>query len=82
MSKRKNLIVAVYTTTGDKYLAMTDQQILDLSHMLQTEEDPIPMFNDKEQLYVVGIMIQGRRFTDYPRIIAVQGKEKSNEKDS
>ncbi len=71
----KNLIITVYTTTGDKTFSMASDQVIELAKLLQTEKEAVPMYTEDEQLYAVGMLIQGRTFTKYPRIIAITGKE-------
>lgn len=75
----KNLIVTVYTINGDKTFSMPDDQIMQLAHLLQTEKEPVPMYTETEQLYAVGMMIQGRTFTDYPRAIIVTTRKDEEE---
>lgn len=69
----KHLIVTVYLTNGHKLLAMTDEQILELARLLQTDKEPVPLYTETEQLYAVGMMIQGHAYTKYPRVIVVAG---------
>lgn len=69
------VIVTLYTTKGDASLSMTGEQVIELATMLQTETEPIPLLTQYEQHHVVGLMIQGRMFTKYPRVIAVVDKE-------
>ncbi|GEK88904.1 hypothetical protein SAMN04488100_10545 [Alkalibacterium putridalgicola] len=76
----KNITVTLYTTEGDVSLLLTPEQVIDLSMMLQEERRPIPLVtspgeNESKRHDVVGMLIQGRTFTDYPRVIAVAGKE-------
>lgn len=74
------ITVTLYTTEGDVSLLLTPEQVIDLSTMLQKEDEPIPLFTTEEgkgtkRHDVVGMLIQGRVFTDYPRMIAVASKE-------
>lgn len=71
----KKIIVTVYTTVGDKSFSMAGDQVLELAKLLQTEKEAVPLYTENEQLYAVGMLIQGRTFTKYPRIIAVSGEK-------
>lgn len=75
MNKLNSFIVTLFTTQGDKSLGMTGEQVLDLTYMLQTDEEPVPLYTQTEQYFVVGMLIQGRVFNDYPRVIVVTKKE-------
>ncbi len=70
-------IVTIYTTNGDMNLQMYDEQVVELARLLQTEEEPVPFYTQTEQHYAVGMLIQGRVFTNYPRVIMIIDKEKS-----
>jgi len=69
----KHLIVTLYLTEGQKSLAMTDEQVIELGRLLQTDKEPVPLYTETEQLYAVGMMIQGHAYTKYPRMIVVTG---------
>lgn len=71
VNEKSFLIVTVYLTDGEKSLAMTDEQVIELAHMLQTDKEPVPLYTETEQLYAVGFMIQGYAYTKYPRVIVV-----------
>ena len=75
MNKFNSFIVTLLTTEGDKSLGMTGEQILDLTYMLQTDQEPVPLYTQTEQYFIVGMLIQGRVFNDYPRVIVVTKRE-------
>lgn len=76
--EEKTIMVTLYTIKGDLSLNLSQEQLIDLSIQLQNNNEPVPLISKidgiAEQHDVVGILVQGRVFTKYPRIIAVAGK--------
>lgn len=75
------IVVTLYTTKGDLILHLRQEQLIDLSIKLQNNNVPVPLIakieGTPERHDVVGILVQGRVFADYPRIIAIAEKEGS-----
>lgn len=74
----RTILAKLYTTKGDLSLNLRQEQLIDLSIKIQKNNEPVPLIakidGTPEQYNVVGILVQGRVFTEYPRIIAVTGK--------
>ena len=74
------IMVDIYHTQGDYTIMMSKVNVHELATLLQDNEEPVPMWamkddGDAQQFHVVGLMIRGRAFRKYPRVIVI-GEEK------
>ena len=72
---KDSFIVMLLTTKGKSYLRLDKNQLIDLAVELQTTKKPVPLVTTEEICYVVGYLIQGHNFNEYPRVIMVSPKE-------
>ncbi|MEG0552031.1 MAG: hypothetical protein RR533_00650 [Carnobacterium sp.] len=72
---KDSFIVMLLTTKGKSYLRLDKNQLIDLAVELQTTKKPVPLVTTEEIFYVVGYLIQGHNFNEYPRVIMVSPKE-------
>lgn len=76
---KDSFIVMLLTTKGYKYLRLDKNILMNLTVQLQTERESVLLVSTDtdEEFYVVGYLLQGHSFNEYPRIITVEPKEES-----
>ncbi len=68
---KDNFIVMLLTTEGTEYLRLDKEQLIELTNELQTTKEPVSLITIENHFFVVGYLVQGHNFNDYPRVISV-----------